>query len=180
MPAAVMTATFQNIHEALQVGIDVGVRILQRMANAGLGRKMKDMMKLLRRKQRLDRAPLGEIELDEAKSGLACELLQPRFLERRIVVRRKVVDTDDTAPCLNEAARHMRADEAGGAGHQHRLVRRHAVSIPSGPDAYPVGLGASQGYGTPSGGPRSIRPDLPGVVAIGGLEPNRVMRITPW
>ena len=56
MPAAVMAAAFQHVDEALQVGIHVGVRIGQRMAHAGLRGEMDDVGKLVRRKQRRDRA----------------------------------------------------------------------------------------------------------------------------
>ena len=45
------------------------------MAHAGLRGEMDDVGKFLRRKQRGGGGAIGEIELDEAKSALAFELL---------------------------------------------------------------------------------------------------------
>ena len=42
MPAAIVPAAFQHIDEALDVGIDIGVRIFERIAHAGLRREMND------------------------------------------------------------------------------------------------------------------------------------------
>ena len=40
MLAAVVAATFQHVDEALDIRIDIGVRILQRITDAGLGSKV--------------------------------------------------------------------------------------------------------------------------------------------
>src|SRR4051794_30142132 len=100
MPAAVMAASFQDICKALQVGIHVGVGVGQRMAYTGLRGEMDDVGKLLRSKQCRCRGAVCQIELDEAKSGGAVELLQPRRFESRVIVRRQTVDPNDLAPHL--------------------------------------------------------------------------------
>ena len=63
-----------------------------------------------------------------------CELGAPRLLQRRIVIRRHVVDADHRAALRKQPPRHMKADEAGGAGDQDRVVVIHSrhSSMPSG------------------------------------------------
>ena len=107
MPAAVMAAAFQDIRKALQIGIDVGMGVGERMAHPGLRGEMDDVGKLLRRKQCGCGGTIGQIELDGPKSGRAVKLLQPRLFESRIVVRRQIVHAHDPAPYLEQAAGHM-------------------------------------------------------------------------
>ena len=52
MLAAVVPAAFQHVEEALQVGVDIGVRIAERMAHAGLRGEMHDMRKSVLGEQR--------------------------------------------------------------------------------------------------------------------------------
>ena len=52
MPAAVVPAAFEDIGEADQIGIHIGVRIDQRIAHAGLRGEMDDMGKAMLREQR--------------------------------------------------------------------------------------------------------------------------------
>ena len=53
MLAIVMAAPLEHVHESFDVRIDIGVRILQRIAHAGLGREMDDHGKAVAREQRL-------------------------------------------------------------------------------------------------------------------------------
>ena len=133
MPAAVVPAAFQDVGEALDVGVDIGVRILQRIADAGLRREMHHVGKLLGGKQSGNACAIGEIELEEAEVRVTLELLEPRLLQRRIVVGVHAVEADHAAARFKQAARHVRADEARSARHQHRFAAhsRHS-SIPSG------------------------------------------------
>src|SRR5436190_2038724 len=55
MPAAVMPAAFQDVGEALQIGVHIGVRLPERMAHAGLGSQMDAKARFLQSLQR-DRA----------------------------------------------------------------------------------------------------------------------------
>ncbi len=80
MPAAVMAAAFQDIREALQVGIHIGVGIGERMAHSGLRGEMDDVGKFLPRKQCGCSSAIGQVKLEETKSADAVELLQPRLL----------------------------------------------------------------------------------------------------
>ncbi len=53
MLAIVVTAALQHVDEALEIRIDIGVGILQRIANAGLRREMDHDGKSMLREQRL-------------------------------------------------------------------------------------------------------------------------------
>ena len=138
MPAAVMAAAFEHIGKALKVGVHIGLRILKRIAHAGLRGEMHDVGKFFRLEQCRNGGAIGEIKLDEAEAVVAFKLLQAGVLERGIVIEREIVDADHRPPTLQQAPRHLRADEAGRASHQHKAVAhgRHR----SGPIAKPKAL----------------------------------------
>src|SRR5688572_4563812 len=106
-----VAAAFEDVDEAVEVGVHIVMRMLDRMTHAGLGREMHHNGKFFRRKQRGRRSAVGEIELDETKPLVARELLEARLLERRIVIRRKTVDADDRAAVREQSARHMKANK---------------------------------------------------------------------
>ncbi len=107
MAACRLAAAFEHIEEADQIGVDVGVRIDQRIANAGLGGEMHDVGKPVRREQRGHRVAVCEIGLLEAKLRERRKLREPRLLQSRIVVGVEVVEADNTAPLLQQPlARH--------------------------------------------------------------------------
>ena len=136
MLAAVVAAAFQHIDEALQIGVDIGVRMRDRMAHAGLRREMHDMRKFVVLEQRRRRVAVGEIELDEVEMVGLREFGAPRFLQRGIVIGRHDVDADHAAALRQQPPRHMKADEAGGAGDEDRCASHHSrhSSIPAGFD----------------------------------------------
>ena len=123
-----MPAAFQNVEEAGEVGIRIGVRIDQRVAHAGLRGEMHDVGKAMLGEQRRHAGAVGEIELDEAEAAILRELVEARLLERRIVVGVEIVEADDGAAIRQQPARHMKADEAGRAGDEDRISghRTHA------------------------------------------------------
>src|SRR5262249_26336151 len=65
------------------------------------------------------------------------ELVEPRLLERRVVVGVEIVEADDAVAVREQTTRDVEADEAGRAGDEDRLVRhrrahsRHS-SMPAG------------------------------------------------
>ena len=67
MFAAMMPATFKDIGKTRQIGIDISLRIDERVADTGLRREMHDERKLIVGKKRRDSFAIGEIHLDEAK-----------------------------------------------------------------------------------------------------------------
>ena len=62
-----MPAGLQHIDEADEVGVDVGVRILERIAHAGLRREMDDALRReLARTARFERGAVSSEALHEA------------------------------------------------------------------------------------------------------------------
>ena len=119
MLAAIVPAAFQHIEEALHVGIDIGVRIVQRMAHAGLRREMDDMREFVLGEQLRGAVAIGKIVPDEAEMVRFFELGDARFFQLRIVIRRHAVDADDVAAFGEQTPRDMRADKARRAGDEN-------------------------------------------------------------
>src|SRR5262249_17321265 len=126
------------VDEALQIGVDIGVRALQRMTHAGLRREMNDERKAELREHRPDRFPVDKIQSDKGETAHALQDLEPRLLEPRIVVVVQIVEADHSAAGRQEALCDVKSDEAGNPGHQYRAFshvvpshRRHR-SMPEG------------------------------------------------
>src|SRR3974377_326232 len=125
MATVVVAATFQNITEADAIGIDIGVRVDQRMANACLRREVYNKGKpMLAKKRGGCRAGRG-IAPHEFEILTAGELVQARLLQLWIVIGRQVIDTNHLAAALHQMARNMEADETGSAGDKDRIYKRH-------------------------------------------------------
>ena len=66
-----MTAAFEHIAEADQIGVDIARRIDQRVAHAGLSREVHHIGKAVRGKQCRHPRPIGKIEPRETERGKA-------------------------------------------------------------------------------------------------------------
>ena len=79
-------ANLEDVEKSGEISIEIGVRILQRVAHSGLSGKMHDRSEIAVAKQRCGEPAVGEIEpvksevLELAKDGKSC------LLERRIVI----------------------------------------------------------------------------------------------
>src|SRR5665213_243458 len=131
MAALIVTATFQNVAEADEIGINVSLRVDQRMTHAGLSGEMHDVRKTVFGKERSHAGAIGEIELDEAEARKLGQFRKPRVFQLRIVIGIQVVDADDRPGALQQTARDVKADETGGPGDKNGSYSRHR-SIPSG------------------------------------------------
>ena len=69
MLAIVVAAAFEHVDEALDIRIDIGVGMLERIANAGLCREMDDHGKAVLREKRLCCRAVREIELHKGEIG---------------------------------------------------------------------------------------------------------------
>ena len=92
-----LPAALEHVEEADEVGIDVGVRVLERVAHAGLRREMDHPLRPVSANS--SRRPrVGEVDLREAEAGAAPSRGEPRLLQREVVVVVEVVDADDRQP----------------------------------------------------------------------------------
>ena len=117
-----MAAAFEHVQEARDIGVDISVRMVERVADAGLRGEMNDALGLLRGEDRLDHLLLGEVGLDEMESVAALEPREARLFERDIVIGAHIVEPDDLVAAVEQPGRRVEADEAGGAGNQNAHV----------------------------------------------------------
>src|SRR6185312_2748567 len=92
------------------------------MAHARLRGEMDDVRKAMLRKQLRHPIAVGEIAFDELKSRQPAKFGKARLFQLGIVIIVEIVEADDGAPALQQPARDMKADEAGGAGDKDRSV----------------------------------------------------------
>ena len=123
MTTAIVPASFQHVEKALQVGIDISVRMVDRMAHAGLGRKVNHRRKAMPCKQRRDFEAVRKIGLHKGKAAVLSQDLEPRPLQCGIIIAVEVVETDDGALFGQQLSRDVEADEARGARDQYCLIR---------------------------------------------------------
>ena len=116
---AVVAAAFEQVGEADDVGLHVGVRILQRVAHAGLRGEVDDGVEVAFFEQVFGHHAVGDVVFEEAEVGVGLQLFQSRELERRIIVVVEVVDADDFVAALEQNLCNMHADKTGGASNQN-------------------------------------------------------------
>ena len=97
----------------------VGLRIVQRIAHAGLRGQMHDPVEALGGEQRRTRLRVADIEAVEGKARMRLQPREACLLELGIVIVVEVVDADDLVIALEQPLRDMHADEAGSSGDQN-------------------------------------------------------------
>ncbi|MGY3468721.1 hypothetical protein ACVW0I_005592 [Bradyrhizobium sp. LM6.11] len=102
------------------------MRLLDRIAHAGLGREMHDFGKSVSRKQRRDGLAVGEIGLDEGETGIPAQQRKARLFQRRVVIAVEIVEPDDGPALAQKLPGDVKADETGRTRNQNRLIR-HSV-----------------------------------------------------
>src|ERR1700735_772783 len=107
-----MPATLQNVHEPDQIGIDIGVRIDQRMPHAGLCGKVYHVGESVTAEQFRYRVAVGNVGLLKVEIGEAGKLLEPGFLQPRIVIGGEIVDAEYGVASFQYPPRPVHADEA--------------------------------------------------------------------
>ena len=124
-----MTASLQDVVEPDHIALDVGIRVLDAIANTGLSGKVHDDIEVVFLEEVIDEGLVGEIAFDELVGvprgcgGLLLDDAQTVLLERRIVVVVQVVKADDAEWLLGiqEPQHEVGAYEAGRAGDEEGL-----------------------------------------------------------
>src|SRR5438093_6402687 len=119
---SVVAATLQDVLEAEDVGVDVGVGVFHRVAHAGLRREMHDALWFVLAEKVLDGIGIADVSMDEREGARLSKLVEPRFLEPRVVIRIEVVDADDGLAAVEQPLRSVKANEAGRAGDEDQNV----------------------------------------------------------
>src|SRR6516162_8519410 len=128
MAAAVVSATFENGGEAGQIGIDIGEGIDERMSNTGLRSQVNDVRETMLLEQACHPVAVGKIKFDETQAIGFGEFGTSRFLQRGIIVGVYVVEADHIAAVAQQLLRNMKADKAGGAGHENGAISHGSAS----------------------------------------------------
>ena len=93
------------------------------------------------------RRAIGEIGLHESETRIGAQDIEPRLLERRIVIGVEIVEADDVAALAQQPARDMKADEARRTRDQYCPIR-HRI---------PKAIGAAPRGGLPASLPTVAR-----------------------
>lgn len=120
-----MTARLQNIVEAYEIALDIGVRIRYGVTDTGLRGKIDHYRNMVVTKNLLHRILVRNRRVDECPvSAEGLYFAQALVLYVDVVIIGDTVDTDD-ADIVNvseKALDEVTADEAGGTGHEDSLA----------------------------------------------------------
>src|SRR5690242_6096649 len=111
-----MTAALENIDEADEVAIDIGVRIRHGISHSRLRREVDHFVESLALEQAWHRRTIRDVHPFELKPGIGGELGEPGFLEPDVVIVVEVVDPDDFIALFKEPRGYMRSDEPRRTG----------------------------------------------------------------
>src|SRR5690606_15260854 len=103
------------------IGLDVSVRVLERVANTRLGAEVHDVLERAIGQASLEPRHVGEIDpakVEPVAARCAANPGEPVFLQRDRVVAVEVVDPDDAASPSQQADGYRGADEARDPGYQ--------------------------------------------------------------
>jgi hypothetical protein len=112
MLSAGVPAPLEDVEKANDIAVDVHMRILERVAHAGLGREMDDALRPFALEELCHSPSVGNVELDEPETGLRCKLRQPGLLQGNIVVVVEIVQPENVVAANEEPLRDMHSDES--------------------------------------------------------------------
>lgn len=120
-----MTACFQNIVEAYEIALDIGVRIRYGITDTGLRGKIDHYRNMVVTKNLLHSILVRNRRVDECPvSAEGLDFAQALVLYVDIVIIGNAVNADD-ADIVNvseKALDEVTADESGGTGHEDSLA----------------------------------------------------------
>lgn len=120
----IVAAGFEDVHEANDIGIDVGMRIFKAVANAGLGGKIDYPIKSVFGKDLFDGSAIAQVSLNEGKALMIAENGEAIMFQLHLVVIVEIIKTHDLVATLEKVNGEMKADKPRCARNQnlHRLL----------------------------------------------------------
>ena len=121
----VVAAGLEDVVEADEVALDVGVGVGDAVAHAGLGRQVHHHLGGMGGEEGFDGLFVGDVPLYEGEAGtIGFEFAQAFVLQAHIVVVGDAVDADDfyVGELIQKAFHQIGSDEACRTGDQHGLV----------------------------------------------------------
>lgn len=118
-----VAAGLKDVEKADKVALEIGARVLDGVADTGLGREVHHDVETVLRKQALDKGGVAEVAAHEGEAAVGVGLGQhaeARVLDAGIVVAVEVVEAEDgVIGLLEQLLDEKRADEAGGSGDEY-------------------------------------------------------------
>lgn len=119
----VVAAALEDIKEADEVALEVGARVLDGVADTGLGGEVHHDIEAVLGEQPLDEGGIAQVAANEGEAALGislCKHAQARMLDARVVVAVEVVEADDRVIGLREQLLdEERADKTGRSGDEY-------------------------------------------------------------
>lgn len=112
---------FEQVEMADEIGLHIGMRVLDGIAHAGLRAEMDDAVELGTFQRRAEARIIGEI-LAVEREAVAAHLAQigkARFLQPHVVIVVEIVDADDLIAARQELAGKTVTDKPGRAGDEN-------------------------------------------------------------
>ena len=139
MPWHPVPRELEHVGVADQVRLDIGIGILETVANPGLRSEMDDRIDFNAVGEPLQLVVVGKVDPlePEAIVELAGKIGEPRSLESGIIIIVEVVDPDHLVSALEKGARSRSANEPSSPRHQNSHCRCHrgCFEEPKGPRA---------------------------------------------
>ena len=107
----VIPATFKNIKESVDIGVQIRMRIINGISNARLGSEVNHSIEWILMKNLRNSTAVREIRFEKGEIFQSLQRLQSRVLQRRIIVRVYVVDPDDVVACGTQFMGHGTSDK---------------------------------------------------------------------
>src|SRR5688572_13418189 len=129
MEAAVVPTSLQNIGEANQICVNIGMRVPERIPYPGLRGEVDDDAESMPCEQLRNRDAIRQIQLFELKARIVAEDIEPGRLQPRIIISIEVIDPDDAVAGLQQPLHHVESDEARSSRYQSCLIRHYHPCI---------------------------------------------------
>ena len=114
-----MPACFEQVREGNEIALNIDLRRLEAVAHPGLGRHVEHRIEPILTHAPGKRIRIAEVKGDRREPVVARQTFKPRALERQVIVRRHVIDTDNRPARLQQMMSQMVANEAGHSRNQY-------------------------------------------------------------
>src|SRR3990167_1818013 len=128
---------FENVEMARDVRVDIGRRIFERIAYAGLGAEVNNPIDLLAEQAGRECACVAKVDVQKAVgcSVLCLETRDARALEVERIIGREIVDSNDLFAAIEQGLRDVHTDKASCTSDERRQPSSPII-LP--PWSYPV------------------------------------------
>jgi hypothetical protein len=114
-----MTTCFQDIHEADQIRIDVGLRIRQGVPHTGLSGQVNDSIEAMSFKQSIDAVTIFQSQLLKVESGTTFQKSESIMFEPGLIIVVQIVEADHGVASIQQASGRVHPDETRCSGNQN-------------------------------------------------------------